>query len=65
MFHENGVARVVHNEAELADGVVALLADADERERLGAMGQALLADNRGALDRLLRLLEPLLERKQA
>ena len=62
MFNDRGVARVVHNSDELADAVLQLLADPQQREALGAGGQALIAENRGALDRLLALLEPLLAR---
>ncbi len=62
MFQENGVARVVHDATEMAEGVVHLLGDPDQRERLGTAGQTLIANNRGTLDRLLDLLEPLLTR---
>jgi 3-deoxy-D-manno-octulosonic-acid transferase len=60
MFHERGVATVVHDQQELAAAVLKLLGNADLREQLGAEGLALIEANRGALDRLLALLEPLL-----
>jgi 3-deoxy-D-manno-octulosonic-acid transferase len=61
MFQEKGVARVVNNQMELAAAVVNLLGSSSERDRLGVAGQALIESNRGALDRLLALLEPLLK----
>lgn len=41
----------------LGQAVAALLADAPRRERMGAAGRAAVAANRGALDRLLALLD--------
>jgi len=61
LFHDRGVAPVVHDAAELADAVAALFADAEQRRRYGAVAKQLIDDNRGTLARLLRLLEPLLE----
>jgi 3-deoxy-D-manno-octulosonic-acid transferase len=43
----------------LADAVLALFADADRRARMGAAGEAAIAANRGALQRLLTLLDTL------
>lgn len=60
MFIEAGAAHVVFDAAELGDAVVALVRDPDERRRVGSIGQQLLADNRGSLERLLRLVEPLI-----
>jgi 3-deoxy-D-manno-octulosonic-acid transferase len=56
-----GAAEVVHNAAELGARVTALLADAGARERMGAQGRASVDGNRGALTKLLALIEPLLE----
>jgi 3-deoxy-D-manno-octulosonic-acid transferase len=56
-----GAAQVVHDGAELGGRVSALLADAAERERMGAAGRASVDSNRGALAKLLALIEPLLE----
>ena len=55
-----GAAQVVHDGAELGGRVSALLADAAERERMGAAGRASVDSNRGALAKLLALIEPLL-----
>ena len=55
-----GAATVVHNAEELGAAVSRLLADAAERERIGALGRAAVEGSRGALARLLELIEPLL-----
>jgi len=55
-----GAARVVHTAGELGLAVSALLADRAERERIGALGRDSVAASRGALERLLALIEPLL-----
>jgi 3-deoxy-D-manno-octulosonic-acid transferase len=57
---ERGAAAVVHDAAQLGARVNALLADAGERERMGAAGRAAVDGNRGALAKLLSLIEPLL-----
>jgi len=56
-----GAAEVVHDAAELGTRVTALLGDSDARERMGAAGRASVDSNRGALEKLLSLIEPLLE----
>jgi len=53
-------ALLVHNSQELAERVSALLADPAERARIGAQGRASVEGSRGALVRLLELIEPLL-----
>lgn len=58
---ERGAARVVRDAGELASAVAALLANPDERARMGAAGRATVEDNRGALDNLLSLIDPLLK----
>jgi 3-deoxy-D-manno-octulosonic-acid transferase len=55
-----GAARVVHNPQELGAAVSSLLADPGERERMGALGRGSVEASRGALGRLLELIEPLL-----
>jgi 3-deoxy-D-manno-octulosonic-acid transferase len=55
-----GAAQVVHNPQELGAAVSTLLADDAERERIGALGRDSVAASRGALARLLELIEPLL-----
>ncbi len=56
----NGAAQVVTNAEELADRVNALINQPEERARIGALGRASVEANRGALARLLSLIEPLL-----
>jgi 3-deoxy-D-manno-octulosonic-acid transferase len=57
---ERGAAEVVHDADELAGRVAALLSDPDERARIGAVGRDCVDSNRGALGKLLGLIEPLL-----
>jgi 3-deoxy-D-manno-octulosonic-acid transferase len=55
-----GAAEVAHDGAQLGERVAALLADPAARERMGAAGRASVDSNRGALAKLLALIEPLL-----
>ncbi len=55
-----GAARVVADRDQLAQAVIGLLEDAGQRQVMGAAGKAVLDSNRGALDRLLTLVDPLL-----
>jgi 3-deoxy-D-manno-octulosonic-acid transferase len=55
-----GAAEVVADADRLGARIAELLADAQERARIGAIGKALVEANRGALSRLLALLEPVI-----
>jgi 3-deoxy-D-manno-octulosonic-acid transferase len=55
-----GAAEVIHDAAELAERVMALLASPEARVRIGAQGRASVDSHRGALGKLLGLIEPLL-----
>ena len=57
---EAGAVRKVMDEAELALLAEKLLRDGEKRASMGEAGRALVADNRGALERLLSLLGPYL-----
>jgi 3-deoxy-D-manno-octulosonic-acid transferase len=57
---ERGAAEVVHDPAELGARVSMLLSDPDARGRIGALGRDCVDSNRGALGKLLGLIEPLL-----
>jgi len=57
---EGGAVRIVHDAMELANAVEELLADAASRERMGTAGRRAIEENRGAADRLMAFLEPLL-----
>jgi 3-deoxy-D-manno-octulosonic-acid transferase len=61
LLSARGAAEVVHNAAELATRVSALFADPAARERMAKAGRASVDGNRGALAKLLALIEPLLE----
>ena len=56
-----GAAEVVTDARGLGTRVAALLADPAERGRIGAVGQASIDSNRGALAKLLGLINPLLQ----
>ncbi len=56
-----GAARVVTGTAGLGDAVTELFTDEAMRATMGAAGKAALDANRGALGRLLSLVEPLLK----
>ena len=55
-----GAAEVVHEAGELGGRVSRLLSDPEERQRIGALGRDSVDSNRGALGKLLGLIEPLL-----
>lgn len=60
MFVELGACSMVANAAELATAVGELIADRDHAAELGNKGFEIVQHNRGALKRLLDLLEPLI-----
>jgi 3-deoxy-D-manno-octulosonic-acid transferase len=51
----------VNDPTELADEVARLLSDAATASRLGDAGRDILERNRGALARLMAMIEPLLD----
>jgi 3-deoxy-D-manno-octulosonic-acid transferase len=57
----NGAVQVVRNPQELADKVVTLLSDPQTRARMGTAGRAFVEANKGALQKLLGLVVPLIE----
>jgi 3-deoxy-D-manno-octulosonic-acid transferase len=59
-FIGRGACRVVANSDELATSVANLIENPLEAREMGAKGLAVLEQNRGSLERLLVLLEPLL-----
>ncbi len=60
-FGELGACRIVSDANELAAAVASLIEDPVVAGEMGKKGLALLEENRGALQRLLVLLEPLLD----
>ena len=57
----NGAVQVIQSPQELADKVVALLAEPETRTRMGAAGRSFVEANKGALQKLLGLVVPLIE----
>jgi 3-deoxy-D-manno-octulosonic-acid transferase len=60
MFVARNACRLVHDSAELAAAVDELLSDPETASRLGEAGREILERNRGSLDRLMGMIEPLL-----
>jgi 3-deoxy-D-manno-octulosonic-acid transferase len=56
-----GAAQIVRNGPELGTRVAALLSDRASRTQMGQRGRAAVDRNRGALEELLRLIDPLLD----
>ena len=61
MFISTGACRIVTTADELAATVLELFREPGRAQRMGEIGCALLDRNRGAIDRLLALVEPLIE----
>lgn len=59
LLSERGGMVLVHSAADLAAHLSAWLGDEPLRARIGAVGRAVIEENRGALHRVLRLIEPL------
>jgi 3-deoxy-D-manno-octulosonic-acid transferase len=57
---ERGAALIVADAKELATRVAVLLSNPVERARIGALGRECVEDNRGALNKLLGLIDPLM-----
>lgn len=60
---DRGAVEVVTEPAMLAGRLQSLLESHDERARIGAIGRACVEENRGALGRLLTLLDPVISGK--
>ena len=58
---ESGAALIVNDAKELAARVSVLLSSPEERARIGALGRECVDDNRGALEKLLSLIDPLMQ----
>lgn len=61
LFADAGASQIVQNADELADSVLRLLIDEELAQETGQMGKQIVSENRGALQRLLVLLEPLVD----
>jgi 3-deoxy-D-manno-octulosonic-acid transferase len=60
MFVNIGALTRVADAEQLAVAISRLLKDRQTAARLGNLGRDIVVGNRGALDRLMRLLEPLI-----
>ncbi len=60
MFETLGASVAVNDAAQLGDAVAKLFADQERANEIGGRGREIVQRNKGALDRLLHLLEPLL-----
>ena len=60
LLAEGGAVRIVHDAHELSAAVCELLADPAARARMGTSGRQAIEANRGAADRLMEFLAPLL-----
>jgi 3-deoxy-D-manno-octulosonic-acid transferase len=58
---EAGAARAVNSAEQLAAAILDLYANPQVREQMGSKASAIVAANRGALSRVMELLEPLLQ----
>ncbi len=61
-FEKLGASVLVNNAGQLGTAVVDLFADPATAADIGNRGREIVQQNRGALDRLLRLLEPLVDK---
>ncbi len=61
-FEKLGASVMVNNAGQLGTAVVDLFADPETAADIGNRGREIVQQNRGALDRLLRLLEPLVDK---
>jgi 3-deoxy-D-manno-octulosonic-acid transferase len=60
MFVETGACRITEGSEAIAAAVAELVVDRQEARRMGELGRQILERNRGALARLLGMVEPLL-----
>ena len=58
---ESGAAREVHSPEQLAAAILDLYANPQARAEMGTRANAIVAANRGALTRVMELIEPLLQ----
>ncbi len=61
LFLDKGACRIVESSADLADALVMLFRNAEERGRMVEHASVVLAANRGALARLLEMIQPLVD----
>jgi 3-deoxy-D-manno-octulosonic-acid transferase len=62
---DSGAARQVSSAEQLAAAILELYASPAERAEMGARGHEIVAGNRGALNRVMELIDPLLQAPSA
>ncbi|MEO1573902.1 MAG: 3-deoxy-D-manno-octulosonic acid transferase, partial [Pseudomonadota bacterium] len=60
MLMERGGLRIVNSPAQLADETTILLSDPARRAAMSEAARGIVDENRGAVDRLISLIDPLL-----
>jgi 3-deoxy-D-manno-octulosonic-acid transferase len=65
LFTDKGASQIVQNADELSHAVLRLLSDEELAQETGQKGKQIVETNRGALQRLLVLLEPLVDQVDA
>jgi 3-deoxy-D-manno-octulosonic-acid transferase len=60
MFDEVGASKTISDPHSLGSVILELLANPDQARKIGGRGKDLVQQNRGSLDRLMRLLKPLI-----
>jgi 3-deoxy-D-manno-octulosonic-acid transferase len=60
MFEHAGALRIVRSQEELAYRLIEWISDPERARATGALGRDAVAANRGAVDRLVAMIEPLL-----
>jgi 3-deoxy-D-manno-octulosonic-acid transferase len=61
MFEHAGALRIVRSQEELGYRLIEWFGDPDRARATGALGREAVAANRGAVDRLVAMVEPLLK----
>ena len=60
MFEHAGALRIVRSQEELGYRLIEWIGDPERARATGAIGREAVAANRGAVDRLVTMIEPLL-----
>jgi len=64
MLRDAGTLHIVENGDDMLEELGACLSDPEQSRQRGRAGRKILDDNRGALDRLMSLVIPLVDRSE-